>query len=122
MSNKTRDTIEKLANAIGKTMIPGEDEHTQDAKSLSMAISREKPKKMGNKSISIRGYNFQMPANFRINSNSSLRRLVSISAKFHVIIAAFTLTRRYSIKIHLNNTDRLAYINSLFGQSDNINQ
>ena len=121
MSNKTRDTIEKLANAIGKTMIPGEDEHTQDAKSLSMAISREKPK-MGNKSISIRGYNFQMPANFCIDSNSSLRRLVSISAKFHVIIAAFTLTRRFSIKIHLNNTDRLAYINSLFGQSENINQ
>ena len=89
MSNKTRNTIEKLANAIGKTMIPGEDEQTQDAKSLSMAISREKPEKMGNKSITIRGINFQMPANFSINSSSSLRRLVSISAKIHVISPAF---------------------------------
>ena len=122
MSNKTRDTIENLAKAIGKTMIPGEDGQTQDAKSLSMAISLEKPEKMGNKSISIRGVNFQMPANFSINSSSSLRRLVSISAKFHVISAAFTLTPRFSIKIRLNITDRLAYINSLFGQLDNISQ
>ena len=82
MSHQTRNTIENLANAIGKTMIPGEKEQTQDAKSLFMAISLEKPEKIGNKSISIRGVNFQMPANFSINSNSSLRRLVSISAKF----------------------------------------
>ena len=88
MSNQTRNTIENLANAIAETMIPGEDEQTEDSKSLSMAISLEKPK-IGNKSISIRGINFQMPANFSINSSSSLRRLVSISAKFRDISAAF---------------------------------
>ena len=81
MSSQTRNTIENLANAIAKTMIPGEKEETEDSKSLSMAISLEKPEKIGNKSISIRGINFQMPADFSINSNSSLRRLVSISAK-----------------------------------------
>ena len=81
MSSQTRNTIENLANAIAKTMIPGEEEETEDSKSLSMAISLENPKKIGNKSISIQGINFQMPADFSINSNSSLRRLVSISAK-----------------------------------------
>ena len=81
MSSQTRYTIENLAKAIAKTMIPGEEEETKDSKSLSMAISLEKPEKIGNKSISIRGINFQMPADFSINSNSSLRRLVSISAK-----------------------------------------
>ena len=88
MSKQTRNTIENLANAIAETMIPGEDEQTEDSKSLSMAISLEKPEKIGNKPISIRGINFQMP-NFSINSSSSLRRLVSISAKFRVISAAF---------------------------------
>ena len=108
MSNQTRNTIENLANAIAKTMIPGEDEKTQDAKSLSMAISVEKPKKMGNKSISIRGINFQMPADFSINSNSSLRRLVSISAK--LVSSVLLSYPRFSVKIRLNYTYRLAYI------------
>ena len=91
MSNKTRDALENLADAIGATMIPGEDEQKEESKSLSMAISLENPEKMGNKSISIKGVNFEMPADFSsfINSSSNLRRLVSISLKFHVVSAAF---------------------------------
>ena len=91
MSNRTRNTIENLADAIGATMIPEEDEQKEELESLSMAISIENPKKMGNKSISLQGVNFEMPADFSssIDSSSDLRRLVSIPLKFHVVSAAF---------------------------------